>query len=156
VFLAKVSVIGQNAGATTDETGTFVITDLPPGVYDFKASAPGFQDLVFNEITVTIARTVELEFVLDPIVVEQKEVVVKARPFIRRSESPVSLRTLNATEIERLPGAGRDVSKVLQALPGVALRATFRNDIIIRGGAPGENKFYLDGIEVPNINHFST
>jgi hypothetical protein len=76
--------------------------------------------------------------------------------FSKKAESPVSLRTLNATEIERLPGAGRDVSKVLQALPGVASRATFRNDIIIRGGAPGENKFYLDGIEVPNINHFAT
>src|SRR5574343_1743974 len=58
--------------------------------------------------------------------------------------------------MERQPGAGRDVSKVLQALPGVASRATFRNDIIIRGGSPGENKFYLDGIEVPNINHFAT
>jgi hypothetical protein len=66
------------------------------------------------------------------------------------------LKSLNATEIERLPGANRDVSKVIAALPGVASRATFRNDIIIRGGSPGENKFYLDGIEVPNINHFAT
>ena len=63
---------------------------------------------------------------------------------------------MSATEIERLPGANRDVSKVIAALPGVAARATFRNDIIIRGGSPGENKFYLDGIEVPNINHFAT
>ena len=63
---------------------------------------------------------------------------------------------MNATEIEKLPGANRDASKVLQALPGVASPASFRNDIIIRGGSPGENKFYLDGIEVPNINHFAT
>ena len=76
--------------------------------------------------------------------------------FIKKIESPVSLKTLNSTEIERLPGANRDASKVIASLPGVASRATFRNDIIIRGGSPGENKFYLDGIEVPNINHFAT
>lgn len=156
IEFAKVVVVEQQKGAVTDETGVFVIEGLTPGVYSFKAIAPGFVDLILNEITVTNSRTVELNFAMEPIVIEQKEVVVKAKPFIRKAESPVSLRTLNATEIERLPGAGRDVSKVLQALPGVAARATFRNDIIIRGGSPGENKFYLDGIEVPNINHFST
>lgn len=156
VFFAKVVLVDGGKGATTDDKGQFVIEGLTPGIYSFKASAPGFTDLVLNEITVTNVRTEELQFALEPIVVEQKEVLVKAKPFVRRSESPVSLRTLNATEIERQPGAGRDVSKVLQALPGVAVRATFRNDIIIRGGAPGENKFYLDGIEVPNINHFAT
>lgn len=41
-------------------------------------------------------------------------------------------------------------------MPGVTYTASFRNDIIIRGGAPNENRFYLDGIEVPNINHFAT
>ena len=81
---------------------------------------------------------------------------IRANRFQRNVESPLSLKSLNATEIERLPGANRDVSKVIAALPGVASRATFRNDIIIRGGSPGENKFYLDGIEVPNINHFAT
>ena len=156
VFFAKVVLVEGGKGATTDDKGLFVIEGLKPGIYSFKASAPGFTDVVLNEITVTNVRTEELLFALEPIVVEQKEVLVKAKPFVRRSESPVSLRTLNATEIERQPGAGRDVSKVLQALPGVAVRATFRNDIIIRGGAPGENKFYLDGIEVPNINHFAT
>lgn len=156
IFFAKVSILEISKGASTIEDGTFVIDQLDPGVYTFKAIAPGFQELIINEITVTNSRTVEVNFPLEQIVVEQKEIVVKAKPFVKKSESPVSLRTLNATEIERFPGAGRDVSKVLQALPGVASRPTFRNDIIIRGGSPGENKFYLDGIEVPNINHFAT
>jgi len=152
----KVLVVGQQAGAVTDADGRYVIEGLAPGVYSFKVANAGYLDLMINDITVTISRVVDLDFPLEPQAKEQKEVVVKATPFTPRTESPVSLRTLNSTEIERQPGAGRDVSKVLQALPGVASRATFRNDIVIRGGAPGENKFYLDGIEVPNINHFAT
>ncbi|MCE2682268.1 MAG: TonB-dependent receptor, partial [Cryomorphaceae bacterium] len=153
---AKVIVVDQQKGAVTLEDGTFEIVGLTPGIYNFRASVSGFQDLIINEVTVTNARTVELNFPLEMMVVDKEEVIAKASPFVRKDESPVSLKTLNATEVERLPGANRDVSKVLQALPGVAARATFRNDIIIRGGAPGENKFYLDGIEVPNINHFAT
>ncbi len=153
---AKVQVVDQQKGAITDEEGRFEITGLASGVYSFRASSTGYKDQVINEITVTTARTELLEFKLEDLVLEQEEVTVRANPFSKRVESPVSLRTLNSTEIERLPGANRDVSRVLQALPGVAARATFRNDIIIRGGAPSENKFYLDGIEVPNINHFAT
>jgi hypothetical protein len=153
---AKVQIIELTKGTITDDIGSFEFSGIAPGVYSFKATAPGFRELILNEITVTNARTVYLEFALEEFVLENKEVVVKASPFVRKTESPVSLKTLNTTEIERLPGANRDVSRVIAALPGVASRATFRNDIIIRGGAPSENKFYLDGIEVPNINHFAT
>jgi hypothetical protein len=156
VPFAKVQIVDAQKGAVTFDDGTYEITGIAPGVYSLKVVASGFEELQINEITVTNARTVTLDFPLNLITIEQEEVTVTASPFVKRSESPVSLKTLNSTEIERLPGANRDVSKVLQALPGVASRATFRNDIIIRGGAPSENKFYLDGIEVPNINHFAT
>ena len=153
---AKIQLLDQQMGAISMEDGTYEIKGIAPGVYSFKASSPGFKDQIINEITVTNARSIDLDFVLEVVVVEQKEVTVRANRFRQNIESPVSLKTLNSTEIERLPGANRDVSKVIAALPGVASRATFRNDIIIRGGSPGENKFYLDGIEVPNINHFAT
>ena len=153
---AKVQLIEQAKGAITKVDGTFELIGLKPGVYSFKAVSIGFKEAIINEITVTNARAVDLDFALEELVSNQKEVIVKATPFVRKAESPNSLKTLNATEIERLPGANRDVSRVIAALPGVASRATFRNDIIIRGGSPGENKFYLDGIEVPNINHFAT
>ncbi|MFM7301530.1 MAG: carboxypeptidase regulatory-like domain-containing protein, partial [Crocinitomicaceae bacterium] len=156
IEFAKIQVLEQQKGATSLVDGSYEISGLKPGVYAFKASASGFKELILNEITVTNARSVELDFQLEEIIKEKGEVKLKASPFVRKIESPVSLKTLNSTEIERLPGANRDVSKVIAALPGVASRATFRNDIIIRGGSPGENKFYLDGIEVPNINHFAT
>lgn len=156
VPFAKVQIVNEQKGAVTFDDGTYEINNLNPGVYSVKVVAAGFEEAMVNEITVTNARTVTLDFPLNLITVEQEEVTVTAKTFVRKVESPVSLKTLNSTEIERLPGANRDVSRVLQALPGVAARATFRNDIIIRGGAPSENKFYLDGIEVPNINHFAT
>ena len=154
--LVKIQLLDQQIGAISSEDGSYEIKGIAPGVYSFKASSPGFKDQIINEITVTNARSIDLDFFLEVVVVEQKEVTIRANRFQRNVESPLSLKSLNSTEIERLPGANRDVSKVIAALPGVASRATFRNDIIIRGGSPGENKFYLDGIEVPNINHFAT
>jgi hypothetical protein len=154
--LVKIQLLDQQIGAISSEDGSYEIKGIAPGVYSFKASSPGFKDQIINEITVTNARSIDLDFFLEVLVIEQKEVTVRANRFQRSVESPLSLKSLNSTEIERLPGANRDVSKVIAALPGVASRATFRNDIIIRGGSPGENKFYLDGIEVPNINHFAT
>jgi hypothetical protein len=156
IELAKVQIIDQQKGTFTNENGDFELTGLAPGVYSFKAVASGFKDLVINEISVTNSRTATIEFQMEDFIQDKEEIVIIAKQFTTKSESPNSLKTLNSTEIERLPGAGRDVSKVIAALPGVASRATFRNDIIIRGGSPGENKFYLDGIEVPNINHFAT
>ncbi|MFM7595878.1 MAG: TonB-dependent receptor [Flavobacteriales bacterium] len=154
----KILIVELSTGSISDAEGNFEFTKIPPGIYTFRATATGFKPSFQNEITVTNARTVTLDFSLEELVSgkESDEVVVKGPKFQRNTESPVSLKSLNATEIERLPGANRDVSKVIAALPGVASRATFRNDIIIRGGSPGENKFYLDGIEVPNINHFAT
>jgi hypothetical protein len=156
IELAKVQIIDQQKGTLTNENGDFELSGLAPGVYSFKAVASGFKDLVINEISVTNSRTATIEFQMEDFIQDKEEIVIVAKQFTTKSESPNSLKTLNSTEIERLPGAGRDVSKVIAALPGVASRATFRNDIIIRGGSPGENKFYLDGIEVPNINHFAT
>ena len=74
-------------------------------------------------------------------------------------ETPLSVQNLSVEEIKSNPGGNFDISKVIQTLPGVGggqQGGSFRNDIIIRGGAPNENVFYLDGIEVPVINHFQT
>ncbi|MDG1147506.1 MAG: TonB-dependent receptor [Crocinitomicaceae bacterium] len=156
IEFAKIQLVGLQKGTFTDSTGAYKLEGIEPGVYSLKATNAGFVEYIISDITITASRTTEINFELDEFILEKGEVRVIARPFRKIKESPLSLKTLNATEIEKLPGANRDASKVLQALPGVASPASFRNDIIIRGGSPGENKFYLDGIEVPNINHFAT
>ena len=102
------------------------------------------------------ARTAFLDIELEETAVELDGVVVKASPFRRSEESPVSLQRIGIAEIEKNPGGNRDISRVIQSLPGVASTPAFRNDVIVRGGGPSENTFYLDGVEIPNLNHFAT
>ena len=84
-------------------------------------------------------------------------VVVVPSPFRRSIESPVSMRIIGLQEIEKSPGANRDVSRIVRSYPGVSFSPIgYRNDLIVRGGSPSENRFYMDGIEIPNINHFAT
>ena len=85
------------------------------------------------------------------------EIVLKESPFKTSLETPLSTQTFSAVEIETYPGGNNDITRVIQSLPGISPSVGgFRNDIIIRGGGPNETVYYLDGIEIPNINHFST
>ena len=84
-------------------------------------------------------------------------VTVTPTPFRRTAESPVGLQVIGLREIEKSPGANRDVSRIVRSYPGVSFSPVgYRNDLIVRGGGPAENRFYMDGIEIPNINHFAT
>lgn len=152
---ANVIVQGLEQGAVSDEQGQYRISGLEPGLYNVKASFVGFKPQTFYEVQVTLARPVQLDFELEEDASNLEEVVVSSE-FSRSEETPLSARKLNSNEIERYPGGNRDISRVIQSLPGVASTASFRNDIIIRGGAPNENKFFIDEIEVPVINHFAT
>ena len=152
---ANVVVLGTDIGTVSDENGNYILKDLKPGLYNIRASFVGYKPKTLFEIQVSLARAVRLDFDLMEEAADLKEVTVNAE-FIRSEETPISVRRLNTNEIERYPGGNRDISRVIQSLPGVASTASFRNDIIIRGGAPNENKFYVDDIEVPVINHFAT
>lgn len=153
---ATVAIQGTTIGATTDIDGLFKLDKLAPGTYTIEASLVGFKKKTIFEVNVNNAKPVYLEIPMEEASTDLKEVEITTSPFNKTEESPVSLRTIGAAEIQRLPGANRDISKVIQSLPGVASTPSFRNDIIIRGGAPNENRYYLDGVEVPNINHFAT
>lgn len=152
---ANVVILGTDYGTTSDIDGNYVLSNLEPGLYNVRASFIGYRSQTQFEIQVTRARAVQLNFELREEASDLSEVTVNAE-FSRSDETPISIRRLNTNEIERYPGGNRDISRVIQSLPGVASTAAFRNDIIIRGGAPNENKFFIDDIEVPVINHFAT
>lgn len=156
IEFATVAIEGTILGMQTNETGNYEFKNLSPGLYNLVISYVGFKKKSVLEIQVSNARPAIVDVALDETASELNEIVVQGSSFNRSEESPVSLRTIGVNEIQRNPGGNRDISKVIQSFPGVSYTASFRNDIIIRGGAPNENRFYLDGVEVPNINHFAT
>jgi hypothetical protein len=152
----NVLVLGTNIGANSDENGVFTIKNAPLGYVKLQASFLGYQTVSSDDYLVTKEKAPYVVIALAQESEQLSEVVIQSQLFKKSLESPVSYQSIGIAEIERNPGGDRDVLKVIQSFPGVASNPGFRNDIIIRGGAPSENKFYLDGVEVPVINHFQT
>lgn len=142
-------------GAVCDSMGNFTITNIPAGTYNVIGTFTGFKQKIVFELVISATIVTYLDISLDNDI-SLTSVTVKSSPFNKTRESPVSLKTISANEIEQNPGGNRDITKTIQSFPGVASAVSYRSDLIIRGGAPSENKFYLDGIEVPTINHFTT
>lgn len=152
----NVLVLGLGRGGVTDAEGHFNIGEVPPGIYRLQASAVGYKTILTPEYIVS-TKDLTIQIETEENLTELEGVTVTASPFRRDPESPVGLRIIRLQEIEKSPGANRDISRIVQSYPGVAFSpAGYRNDLIVRGGSPSENRFYLDGVEIPNINHFST
>lgn len=152
----NVAVVGTNIGAVTDDNGNFQLSGLKPGFIRVQASFIGYHSALSPEIEVSNAKVASVEIRMEKRDLQLDEVTVAVSPYRKTEESPVSLKTIGIAEIEKSPGANRDISKVIQSFAGVLSSPSFRNDIVIRGGGPSESRFYLDGVEVPNINHFAT
>lgn len=152
----NVLVLGLGRGGVTDAEGHFNIGEVPPGIYRLQASAVGYKTILTPEYIVS-TKDLTIQIETEENLTELEGVTVTASPFRRDPESPVGLRIIGLQEIEKSPGDNRDISRIVQSYPGVAFSpAGYRNDLIVRGGSPSENRFYLDGVEIPNINHFST
>lgn len=156
IEFANIYIPELGAGEVSDASGFYQIKNVPPGYYTIQVSYVGYQSKQASEIEVTSTRPTVLDFELESSTQSLGEVVVKADAFQQSVESPLSLRNIGITEIKRNPGGNRDISVVIRSFPGVTSTASFRNDLIIRGGSPNENRFYLDEVEVPTINHFAT
>lgn len=159
---ATINLAGTNISTITDSIGRYRILDIPVKTYNLNVSSFGYKTVTLYNIVVNSGNenvfTVELEnesIILGEVVIKNKRKSVRAATL----ETPLSVQKLTSEEIRSNPGGSFDISKVIQTLPGVGGGqggGTFRNDIIIRGGASNENVFYLDGIEIPVINHFQT
>jgi hypothetical protein len=155
----KLSIYKTDYSATSDKEGKFTIVIKEPGFYSVTAEATGYKSANSYEQLFTFDKQIPItiELVRESSIDAIGEVNIRKSSLQKRSaESPLSSQELSIREIERNPGGNRDISKIIQSLPGVISIPGFRNDVVIRGGAPSENKFYLDGIEIPVINHFQT
>lgn len=154
---ANISIQGESIEVKSDENGVFLFEKILPKTYNIAVSATGFESEVKFNIIIKSAGNSDIIFNLKKYSNKLEEVTIVSNPFKRKKESPLSIQSLSPVEIATFPGGNNDIAKVVQTLPGVSGSVGgFRNDIIIRGGAPNENVYYLDAIEIPNINHFST
>jgi hypothetical protein len=153
---ANVLILDANRGAATDREGRFLIENVPVGMYSLRASMIGFGSVVQTDVMVSPVRAADVRFRLAEIDVELDGVTITAEYFQRLPGVSVSTQTQSREEIRRLPGGFEDVVRAVSILPGVAQVQAGRNDLIVRGGAPSENLFLIDNIEVANINHFGT
>lgn len=156
IEFVNVLINGTTKGAMTDSLGNFTIEGVEHGIIKFKVSSIGYKNVLTPDYIISF-NTPFIEIPLEEDTKQIEGVTITAGPSARKSESPVSLRVIELKDIEKMPGANRDISKIVKSYPGVSFSPIgYRNDLIVRGGGPAENKFYMDGIEIPNINHFST
>ena len=158
----SVSIEGIAKGVIADTNGIFRITGIPLKTYNIIFSLVGYKKQILFNVVINAGNENNFNIELEQSGGALTEVLVKTNKRTARAatlETPLSVQRLTTEEIKSNPGGNFDISKVIQSLPGVGGGAGgggFRNDIIIRGGAPSENVFYLDGIEMPGINHFQT
>lgn len=156
VEFATIVIEGTTIATISDLDGNFKFTGIKPGFTQLQVNFLGYEPYTTERFQVTNAKKVYVEIPLKEKLQKLDEVVVTKSVFRRNEESPVSLRRISIEQIEKNPGGNRDISRVIQSFPGVSSTPSFRNDVIVRGGGSSENRFYLDGVEIPNINHFAT
>lgn len=151
-----VVILGTKLGAISKSDGKFIIRNIPAGIYNVRASAIGYEITVQSNIMVSAAKPTTIAFQLNERAIELQATEVEANYFQKNAETITSTQQLNSEDVRRAPGVQEDVIRAVALLPGVGVTQAGRNDLVVRGGAPFENLFVVDNIEVPNINHFGS
>lgn len=153
---ANILVVETGTGDATDASGIFTISGLEPGVYSIRVSYLGYQSVTRTDIVVSNVSFTKLTVTLEPQDLELEAVEITSSYYRTSTDAVTSLQNFSYEEIRRAPGGNEDIIRAISVVPGVAAQANGRNDLVVRGGGPTENLFLIDGLEVPNINHFGT
>jgi hypothetical protein len=153
---AVVTVQPQGLQALSDDQGRFRVEGVAPGMVRLEATYLGYAPAVQTSVMARTSRPTFVSLALRPAAIEVEGITVAADAFQGREDAPTSTQRLTEVEIRRNPGGLGDISRSLLSLPGVLGGVDNRNDLLVRGGGPGENAYYLDGIRIPQINHFAT
>lgn len=151
-------VVLMNTGVKTgtNVNGEFIFDKLNLDSYQIKITAIGYNSVIKSDLILYANKPLELIIQLSPKGIVTDKIDVEANFFEQSSNVNISSINLDYEEIRRAPGATEDISRMLQTAPGISIGNDQRNDIIVRGGSPAENLILIDGIEIPNINHFGT
>lgn len=144
-------------GAVTDDKGEFVLSDIQPGRWSFTASILGYMPGSFQQVMVNAGKETTLLFQLEEKVMALQDVVVKpsyAKEGSLNERALTSARSFSVEETERYAGSLGDPARMVSSFAGVVVGNDSRNDIIIRGNSPMGLLWRIDGVDVPNPNHF--
>ena len=160
---ATVSLVGTNPQlnilGTTDSAGNFKLRNVPIGRQTIKVNHVGYKAAFVPNIEVTSSKEVVIEIRLTENIQALKEVVIKSSS---RKDLPIngmavaSTRQLSIEEANRYSGTRNDPSRMAQNFAGVSGANDGRNDIVIRGNSPTGVLWVMDGVDIPNPNHFSS
>lgn len=160
IYGAKVIVVGTSPvkGAITDENGDFKIEDVPVGRIQLQITAMGYKDIFLPNILVESGKEkiLQPEMIADIKNLEQVKVVAKKD----KSESlnkmaTVSAKTFTVEETNRYAGSLNDPARMVSGFAGVTGNPEGDNDIVVRGNSPRGILWRLEGIDIPNPNHFA-
>jgi len=150
----NILVDGTKYGAESDENGNFFISSIPVGSYNISYKMMGYKDVVKTGVFIKSEKAVYKNAEMNSSEMVLNEVSVSGAYFEEAKSSVVSSRKLDSQEIMSTAGGQMDVQRAVQVLPSVVSQTDQDNEVIVRGGNPGENLFIFDGIEVDNINHY--
>lgn len=150
---ATIQVMGSTRGAVAGSGGRFVIRNVPAGIVNLRITAIGFEASIRTDVAVGPGKPSTVTVGMNPSDITLDTAVVTASA-LGDPQTMTSTGRLTSEEVRRAPGVQEDVVRAIALLPGVATTRAGRNDLAVRGGAPFENLFIVDNIEVPNINHF--
>ncbi len=149
---AAVSIRGTSFKTLSNEKGDYFFKNVPVGSYALEFTTEKFNQVVKTDVIVKSQGMTVVDAELTMTLNEAVEVVDSY--FTKKQEQPVSLIEFSYEEIRRSAGAAGDISRSVGILPSVSRVNDMWNGLVVRGGSPSENGFYIDNIEVPDINHF--
>ncbi|MBC8311072.1 MAG: TonB-dependent receptor [Candidatus Marinimicrobia bacterium] len=151
---ANVMLTDTELGSASNAEGKFSIRNIPVGSYTISISMIGYESVSRANVNIYSQRQTPLKFYLHTSVLQGKTVKVTAGFFEKAKDGIVSTQTFGIEEIRSDPVGVYDIQMMVHALPSVITATDQNNEIIVRGGGPGENLFIMDNLEIPNPNHF--
>ncbi len=145
---------GAQLTVVSGDNGRFILPGVGVGTYTLSAASLGYATAQVADVVVRSNRITFVEIALNATPIEMEGIVVTGGYFSKKKEEATSRVSYSGEEIRRAPGSAGDVSRIFMTLPSVAKVSDDSNGLAVRGGSPSENAFFVDNIEIPNINHF--
>ncbi|HMF72054.1 MAG TPA: TonB-dependent receptor, partial [Flavitalea sp.] len=156
----SVKIEGTSIGTVTDSLGNFILNNTPVGRHNISFSSVGYQQVVVPEVLITSGKEVFLDIALEQLIASLQQVTVRSARTRKGNASNEyagsSSRSFSMDEVTRYAGGRNDPARLASNFAGVSTTDDSRNDIVVRGNSPSGVLWRMEGIPIPNPNHFAS